>query len=240
MQEMLMKQKERVVEISDVRDKVVFITGGSLGIGRETCFIFAREGWSVVFSYFEHEKEAKEVEKKCMKLGAQEVMLLKMDVRKKDGILKGVKEIVKKFSKIDVLVNNAGVITWKKFLEQEDEEIENQLRTNLEGLIFVTKYCLPYVQEVVINVASVAGKNGYSELVPYCATKFGVRGFTQALSNEVSSGVKVYSVNPSMTSTRMTNFSGVDPLEVANVIFNASVGKFNVKSGGDIDVNDYL
>ncbi len=149
------------------------------------------------------------------------------------------KTIVKKFSKINVLINNAGVVFWKELLEQEDEEIENQIRTNLEGLIKVTKYCLPYVKEMIINISSGAGKTGHATLTTYCATKFGVRGFTQALARELKE-IKVYSVNPGRTKTRMTDFSGDSPEKVAEIIFNTALGNYKIPSGGDVDVWDLL
>lgn len=145
-----------------------------------------------------------------------------------------VDQTIKKFGKISILVNNAGTIAWKLLEKQNLDEIENQVRTNLEGLIKMTKICLPHLEDTIINISSGAGKSGYAELTTYCATKFGVRGFTQALAEEVP--FKVYSVNPDTTKTRMTNFRGRPPEQVAEVILNAAKGKYGVPSGSDIDV----
>lgn len=237
MQEMILQRQKQKEEIIKISEKIVFITGSSIGIGRETAYQFAKAGWKIVITYYKDENEAKKTAEKCKEHGAREVLVVKLNVMDNNSILKAIKEIVKKFNGIDVLINNAGVVVWKELLEQDDNEIENQVRTNLEGLIKITKYCLPYVREVIINISSGAGKTGYSTLTTYCATKFGVRGFTQALANELSSRrVKVYSVNPGMTKTRMTNFRGVEPEKVAEIIFNAALGKYNVPSGGDVDV----
>jgi 3-oxoacyl-[acyl-carrier protein] reductase len=233
-QDLILRRKSVTVD-----DKVVFITGGSLGIGKETCLIFARRGWSVAFSYFKDKKEGLEVEKKCKELGASDVLSVYLDVRESASIKKAVKEIFERYNKIDVLINNAGVVEWKELLDQEDEEIENQVRTNLEGLIKVTRYCIPYIKDVIINVSSGAGMTGYAEMTTYCATKFGVRGFTQALAEELDK-IKVYSVNPGSTKTRMTGFKGIEPNKVGEIIYNTAIGKYKVRSGGDVNVWNHL
>jgi 3-oxoacyl-[acyl-carrier protein] reductase len=129
-------------------------------------------------------------------------------------------------------------VTWKPLKKQSPGDIENQIRTNLEGLIKMTRRCLPHVKEMIINIASGAGKTGFADLTTYCATKFGVRGFTQSLAEEVTK-IKIYSVNPDMTATRMTNFEGRPPEQVARVVLNTAKGMYKVQSGSDIDVWEY-
>ena len=217
-------------------DKVVFITGSSIGIGRETAFWFAKANWKIVISYLKDRKEAEKTARKCKELGAEDIMVLNLDLRESNNIDKCVKEIVKKFRKIDVLINNAGVIVWKNFSEYNDKDIEDQIRINLEGLIKITKKCLPYIRDTIINIASRAGKIAHAGLSVYCATKFGVRGFSYALADELKGKIKVYCVNPTTTATRMTGFSG-DPAEkVGEIIFNSVIGKYKIESGGEIDV----
>ena len=75
----------------------------------------------------------------------------------------------------------------------------------------------------------------FPDLTTYCATKYGVRGFTQSLALE-EPNLRIYSVNPGMTATRMTNYQGVPPEKVAKVILNTAKGIYNVPSGGDVDV----
>src|SRR3989344_6203992 len=216
-----------------LKGKVVLITGSSIGIGRESAYLFSGEGCSVIITYYKDKKEGEETAKKCTAIGA-ETLLINLNIMDDSSIKEAVKKSIAKFGKIDILVNNAGVISWKNLEEQTHQEIEEQIRTNLEGLIKMTLACLPYVKEAIINVASGAGKTGYSGLSVYCATKFGVRGFTQSLAGELK-GIKVYSVNPGTTSTRMTNFRGVSAEKVAQVILNTAKGKYQVSSGSDID-----
>lgn len=219
--------------------KTILITGGSLGIGRATCFKFAEAGYNVIFSYYKDIEDAKRVEEKCLSLGASSVFCYYLNLMDDTSIKKFASEVIGRYRFVDILVNNAGVVTWKKLEEQSFEEISSQIRVNLEGLIKITKILLPYVREMIINVSSGAGKTGFAELTTYCATKFGVRGFTQALAKEVKN-IKVVTVNPDMTKTRMTNFSGRPPEEVAEVIYRVAENKVKVNTGEDVDVWSYI
>jgi short-subunit dehydrogenase len=121
------------------------------------------------------------------------------------------------------------------FNEQSVKDIERQIRTNLEGLIKVTRAFLPIIRKGIVNIASAAGKTAYAEMSVYCGTKFGVRGFTQALAQEHPS-LKICCVNPDMTATRLSGYQGQPPSEVADVIFKVVSGKIKVADGGDVDL----
>ena len=221
-----------------LKNKVVLITGSSHGIGKETALLFSRERAHVVVTYFKDKKAAEKVLKECKELGSPDPLLVKLNVKDTGSIKDAVKEIVGKYKKIDILINNAGVISWEHLKDQKYDDIEDQVRTNLEGVIKVTRAVLPHITETIINIASGAGKNGYEGLTTYSATKFGVRGFTQALAKELEH-LKIYAVNPGMTATRMTNFRGTPPVRVAAIILNTALGKYPVESGDDLDSWDY-
>jgi len=221
-----------------MQDKVVLITGSSNGIGRETALKFASEKAKIIMMYCTDRPGGENTEKKCRELGASETFLIKLDLRDNKSITSVVDIVVRKFGKIDILINNAGVAVWKPLKEQNFTDIETQIRTNLEGLIKMTWACLPHVEEMIINIASGAGQTGFAELAPYCATKFGVRGFTQALAQEISTP-KIYAVNPDMTKTKLSGFQGRPPEQVAQVVLNTAKGKYKKKSGSDINVWDY-
>jgi len=222
-----------------VKSRVVFVTGSSNGIGREIALAFAAEGAKLAVTFFSDARGGRETEKRCRERGSEETLLLSLDLRDTKSIRTAVDDVVRRFGKIDILINNAGVAVWKELREQSVADIENQLRTNLEGLIKMTLFCLPHVEEMIINVASGAGQRGFAELAPYCASKFGVRGFTQALAQEMTRP-KMYVVNPDMTSTRMTGFRGRPPDQVAQVVLNTARGKYRRPSGSDINVWDYV
>lgn len=225
--------------MNDLKGKVVLITGSSIGIGRETAYKFSQKGCKVVITYYKDKKEGEEVAKKCLDAGASEVILLQLNVMENASIKNCVKRVIEKFKSIDILVNNAGIVVWKQLREQTLEDIENEVRTNLEGLIKMTRECLPHIKEAVINISSGAGKDAFAGLSTYCATKFGVRGFTQAIAQELK-GIKVFSVNPSSTATRMTNFHGTEPKNVAEIILKAAKGEIKADSSRDVDVWEYV
>ena len=107
----------------------------------------------------------------------------------------------------------------------------------------VTRIVIPYMKEdegIIINISSDAGKVGYGEIVPYCASKFGVRGFTKALALELPDNIKIYVVNPGLTATQMTNFQGTHPKKVAGIVVDTAKENLDKKSGDDIDIEDYL
>lgn len=220
-------------------DRVVLVTGSSLGIGRETALLFARRGAAVVVTYHQDAKEADAVAAECEREGAPEVLVVRLDVTDDETIAECVARVVERFGRIDVLVNNAGTVVWNELEQQTVSDIELQIRVNLEGLIKVTKACLPHVRGAIINVASLAAHQGMPTLTTYCATKFGVRGFTEALSQELPD-VGVFSVSPGMTATRLSDYRGLPPGEVAQIIVNTADGKYETPSGGDVNVMDHL
>ncbi len=219
--------------------KVVFITGSSRGIGAETAVAFAREEMNVVVTYYEEAIHAEETAKRCRAAGAPDVFLTQLNILDSHSIEEAVTAIINRYEKIDILVNNAGVLVESSLSEQSIQDIERQVRTNLEGTIKVTKVCLPYVREAIINIGSGAGITAYAGLSPYSATKFGVRGFTQALAQELDD-IAVYVVNPGLTATAMTNFEGIPPEKVADVVVKTAKGELNAYKDRDINVWDYV
>jgi 3-oxoacyl-[acyl-carrier protein] reductase len=226
----------------NLKNKVVVITGANMGIGRATALAFARKGANVVITYKENKRAAQQTLRECQKHG--EAILCYLDVRDEQTISKALKYILKEFGRVDVLVNNAGVIRWKRFIKQTMRDIEEQLAVNLLGLIKVTRIFLPQMikqrRGIIVNIASGAGKEGFEQLTVYCATKFGVRGFTQALALELPKGVRTYCVNPGMTATRMTGYRGVPPERVAGVIVETAEETLGKRSGEDVDVWEYI
>ncbi|MBI2448765.1 SDR family oxidoreductase [Candidatus Pacearchaeota archaeon] len=226
----------------ELKNKIVLVTGSSLGIGRETAIQFAKKGCKVIVTYHKDKKEGEKVFQECKKYG--DALLLQLDISNNKSIDNAVKEIIKKFSRLDILVNNSGVVHWKELKDIIDKEIEQEINVNLLGLIKVTKAFLPqfYKQKegIIINIASGAGKKAHKGLSVYCATKFGVRGFTQTLALELPHGVRTYCVNPGATATRMTDFKGIPSSKVAGIIIKTAEETLGKRSGDDIDVWEYV
>lgn len=223
----------------DLSGKVIFITGSSSGIGRATALALAKEGVKLAITYLHEEAQADLVAKECKDAGAEEVMLIPLDITSTQSILSAVTAIIQKWETMHCLVNNAGVISWEPLLKQTYEEIDMQIMTNLAGTIKVTKACLPYVKETIVSIGSGAGITAYPNLSVYSATKFGVRGFTQALAKEMSE-LRIFAVNPGMTATKMTNFQGDKPEAVADIILRLVRQDIVQPTGSDINSWDYI
>lgn len=221
--------------MSSIKDKTVLVTGSSQGIGAEAAVEFAKKGCNVIVTFLHSVGGAEEVVKKCLAAGAKSAELMQLDVKNPTSIRALINSVVLRYGGIDILVNNAGVVRWKKFEAQTDEDIEDQLHTNLEGLIKLTKAALPHVRDTIINVASGAGSHPVVDLSVYCATKYGLKGFSQVLALE-QPGLNIYIVSPSMTATKMTDFHGMPVDKVAQVIVKTAEDGYGKPSGSDIKV----
>lgn len=179
--------------------KTVFITGASSGIGRETAKIFSQNGWNVIATM-----RKPELENELGKM--QHVMVVTCDVTDTDSIRKAVIEGMKRFGKIDALINNAGYYTIGILESASDDQIRRQIDTNLIGLINTTKEIVPYFRKqksgVIINISSVAGKTTVPLQTLYHATKWGVEGFSESLQYELKPfNIKVKIIEPGVIKT---------------------------------------
>ena len=220
-------------------NKVVFITGSSSGIGKETAFCFARAGWKIVVTYHTKAEDGQRVGEECKKFGATDVLVEKLNVADDNCLQITVRNIITKFGKIDILVNNAGILAQKPLLEKIFEDIEEQIDTNLQGPIKLTQLCLPHIKEGIVNIGSRLGFVSRKNLAVYSATKFGMRGFTKGLGQEFPQ-LRIACVNPGLTATSMGNAGGADPAVVGGLVYKVAVGEIRVKQGGDFNVFEYL
>ena len=219
----------------DLSGKSVLITGASIGIGRETALRFAAAGCRVALTYLEHDAEAEWVAQRCLSLGAPAVIAASLELSDEDSIRSVLERVIDEFGALDVLVNNAGLISWKPFLEQDFGELDAQVNVNLLGVMKLTWCFLPLVTDAVITVGSTATLHQSRTPPPYCATKWGLRGFVKALALE-HPDKRIVSVHPTVTATRMNDMRGMSPERVADVIFQVAAGDIAVEAGGDVDL----
>ncbi len=219
--------------------RVVLVTGASIGIGREIALRFAAAGCRLALTYFEHRAEAEEVAERCRGLGSPDVVLCSLQLADEDSIRTVVECVVNRFDTVDVLVNNAGVVSWRPFLEQGFGEIDDQVNVNLLGVMKLTWCFLPLVTDAVITVGSTATLHQSRTPPTYCATKWGLRGFVKALALE-HPGRRIVSVHPTVTATRMNDMHGMSPERVADVVFRVASGDIEMEPGGDVDLRDFV
>ncbi|NPV30605.1 MAG: SDR family oxidoreductase [Firmicutes bacterium] len=192
-----------------LKDKVAIVTGGSSGIGKAVAIMFAREGASVaVFDLNRTPREGGPDVETIIKQNNGFCAFYQVDVSNRQQVKDAVEDVVKKLGKIDTIVNVAGVNIFKKALDFSDEEFDFIIGVNLKGTFICCTSVLPYMIErksgSIVNVASNLGLVGTREMVPYCASKAGVIGLTQALALEVGGyNVRVNALCPGATKTEI-------------------------------------
>jgi short-subunit dehydrogenase len=191
---------------------VILITGASSGIGAATARLFGSQGYRVVLAA----RRADHLEDLAddIVLNGGFAQPIPTDVTQIDQINRLVESTIGQFHQIDVLFNNAGVGRFR-WLEELDPvvDIEDQLKVNLNGVIQITRTVLPHMIERrkghIVNMSSIAGYIGTPSYSVYAATKFGIRGFTEALRREVGIyGVLVSGVYPGGVLTEFMRYTG--------------------------------
>ncbi|MBA3789924.1 MAG: SDR family NAD(P)-dependent oxidoreductase [Actinomycetota bacterium] len=199
-----------------LEDKVVLITGASQGLGKALALAFAREGASVVVNS-RSEGPLRSVVEEIEGSGA-EALAVAADVSESADVERLVDAAVERFGKIDVLVNNAGLLGPRVAIEEyPEDEWRNVLDANLTGLFLVSKAAIPHLREggSIINIVSGVSIEGRAEWGAYSVSKFGVEGLNQILAAELQErGVRVNAVDPGgmRTDMRAAAYPDEDPM----------------------------
>ncbi|GIW42556.1 MAG: short-chain dehydrogenase [Candidatus Binatia bacterium] len=205
--------------------KVALVTGGGRGIGRGIALALAKEGAHVAIAEVETLPSAaqqygdvsvggyaaaRETAREIEALG-RKALAVRADVTRWEDTERMVRETVEKLGGLDILVCNAGVVHVARVEEIPEEAWDLLFAVNVKGVFLSCKAALPFLEKssdpCIINVASVAGKNGTPGLAHYCASKFAVVGFTNALAKEVARrGIRVNAICPGILRTQMWEY----------------------------------
>jgi NADP-dependent 3-hydroxy acid dehydrogenase YdfG len=178
------------------------VTGGGSGIGFAIARALIKAEVNVIIASRRRDVLAKAAER-LNALGKGKAVPVVCDIRKKNDITNAVKTAKELFSSIDILVNNSGLGVTSKIVDCTDEEWDLVVDTNLKGVFWMTREVLPTMisqrSGYIINIASQAAMHGYANAGPYCASKFGVVGFSEALQIEIREfGIIVHSLCPAL------------------------------------------
>ena len=210
-------------------EKVWFITGCSTGFGRELAKEVLANGYSAVVAA-RNTDDVKDI----VEAYTQTAMMVRLDITVATDIAAAVDAAVKKFGRIDVLVNNAGIGYFGAIEESEDDAIRKMFEINFFGLAKMTQEVLPVMRKQrsghIVNIASIGGLRAFPGVGFYNATKFAVDGFSEALSKETAPlGIKVTIVAPSGFRTDWAGRSAEDsPVKIDDYATTAG------KNAGDI------
>ena len=221
-------------------NKVAFITGGSRGIGKAISERFAKEGYDLIVNYKEKVNRAEELKNEIENKYGVNVMLVKADLANENSIIEMVNQISNTYKKIDVLVNNAGMVIDKEFGDRTVEDWEETLKVNLIAPFVLTKLIGSKMYEekegTIVNISSTNGINSYYPTsVDYDASKAGLISLTYDSAVQFAPYVRVNTVAPGWVNTEMNDEVEDDliktetqkvllkrfaePEEIANVVY---------------------
>ncbi|MBJ7881361.1 SDR family oxidoreductase [Gelidibacter salicanalis] len=182
-----------------LKGKVALITGGDSGIGRSVAVHFAREGADVAIVYLKETKDAKDTQKMVEKEG-KNCLLIKADLKLNSNCTSSVNKCLKKYGKLNVLVNNAAMQFPEDSIENiTKKQLETTFQTNIYPYFYMVKAALPHFKkgDVIINSGSVTAYRGSDHLVDYASTKGAITSFTRSLSAQLAKqNIRVNGVAP--------------------------------------------
>lgn len=184
-----------------IENQTAIVTGAGRGIGRAIAIELGRLGANVALAARSHT----ELEDTAARSGGR-AAIIATDVRRKDEVERLFEQVAATLGPVDILVNAAGIGIFGPVVNFGDEDFENLIATNLRGIFLTSRLVLPSMIERkrghIINIASIAGKVGSANRAVYCASKFGVVGFTESLAEEVRQhGIRVSVICPGSTDT---------------------------------------
>ena len=210
--------------------KVAFISGGSRGMGAAEARLFAREGARVAIGDV-LEDEGKRVEGEINEMGGQALFVL-LNVTSESDWRSAIASAVKHFGKLDVLVNNAGVVSHEKLEYSTVEEWDRVMDVNAKGVFLGTKAAIPELRKAgggsIVNISSISGMVGQDNVYAgYNASKGAVRLLTKATAVQYAKdGIRANSVHPGSIVTPMTEESRADPERQRMTLSRIPLGRF--------------
>jgi 3-hydroxy acid dehydrogenase / malonic semialdehyde reductase len=226
--------------MTDFKDKTVFITGASSGIGEACAHRFAREGAKMLLCA-RRKKRLEAVGSELKNKYGSETFTFELDVRHREQTSTMLDALPETWKKIDVLVNNAGLARGlSKLHEGLIDDWEEMIDTNIKGLLYISRKVIPWMVRQgrgdIINIGSIAGHEVYPNGNVYCATKFAVDALTRGMRIDLlGTPLRVATVNPGMVNTEFSQvrfhgnkeraddvYDGLKPLsgeDIADAVF---------------------
>ncbi|WP_200837200.1 SDR family oxidoreductase [Dyadobacter sp. 3J3] len=239
--------------MENIKGKVVVITGASSGMGEAAAKYLANLGASVVLGA----RRADKIEKLSKEINDNggKSLAIEVDVTKRDEVKQFVDSAVKHFGRVDVILNNAGVMPLSPMDRLNVEEWDTMIDVNIKGVLYGIAAVLPYMKEQksgqIINTSSVAGHKIFGGSAVYSATKFAVRALTEGLRMEVKPyNIRTTIVCPGAVKTELLDHITEADIQKANQDYVGSVGispesfarvvAFAISQPDDVDINEVI
>ena len=192
----------------DLNDKTAIVTGGARGIGRGIALELAKAGANIVIADLPVVADDAAETCKLVEAAGTKAIFVQTNVREAADCEAMAQAAVDKFGGLDILVNNAGVVGVSAVATMTEEEWDRVIGVNLTGMFLASKACIPQLVQGdagrIVNLSSLAGKKGQPGMAHYCASKFGVIGFTQSLAQELGgANVTVNAICPGEVDSNM-------------------------------------
>ncbi len=221
----------------DLKGKKALVTGGSRGIGRGIALALAKQGADVAINYHSNTQEAEKVVAEIQALG-RDSFAVQADVSDKESVVKMFEEIKTKWEKLNILVNNAGIIKYGSFEELTEEDWDSILNVNLKGQFLCSQEVVKLMTDGgrIINTASIASGGvgvGFPKIAHYTASKGGVVALTENMAIELAAkNINVNAIAPGIVETDMTKDMLADEKSKAGLM--ARIAKKRVGKPEDI------
>lgn len=235
-------------------NQVAIVTGASSGIGEATARTLAEEGAAVALAA--RRKDRLESLKSNIESGGGQALVVETDVTSREQVRRLVEETVDAFGRVDILINNAGLMPLSYMKNLKEEEWERMVDVNIKGVLYAIGAVLPHMTEQggghIVNISSVAGRRVFPGGAVYCGTKFFVRALSQGMRSELGpQGIRVTSIEPGAVDTELTEtitddelmedmsdlFSGYKILESEDI---AEAIRYAVTSPDHVDVEELM
>jgi 3-oxoacyl-[acyl-carrier protein] reductase len=210
-----------------LKEKVAIVTGGTKGIGKAICLLFAEEGARVVANFSKDVAAAEELMKEVQSKGLH-IGLFKADVTQFDQVKEMVEETFAQYGRIDVLVNNVGLIRDNFLMLMSDDDWDSLIKGNLNSLFYcckmVIRKMIPERKGKIINISSISGILGTSGQTNYATTKGGMISFTKSLARELGPfNIHVNAVAPGLIESEIVSRMSKEKVEA--IIKSSSLGR---------------
>jgi len=210
-----------------LKDQVAIVTGGTKGIGKAICLLFAEEGAKVIANFSKDVVASEDLMREAKARGLS-IALFKADVTQFDQVKTIVEETYTQYGRIDILVNNVGIIRDNFLMLMSDEDWEALIKTNLNSLFYccraVIRKMIPQRKGKIINISSISGILGTSGQTNYSATKGGMISFTKSLARELGPfNIHVNAVAPGLIESEVVSKIPKEKMEA--IIKSTSLGR---------------